>query len=239
MGPCKVGSYVCDSQGRTVDPTGFGVNNVTDNFVPSIPSKDCTNSLQYACGQYANKSTECNECVYKNMWWLGRKCQDVDAFDFCPSYWEACNGFHSGPPWACWLSNIPRKTGGWWFSTLKQGHCHKKSAPDSCSWKSLARKTIKERCLSNVLVSTVEAHDKSGCFQKCGPRNETSSCWISCFFDTLLGKNARYSVKKPLGGMPAAEIAKGWTNAFLPQEEGGCEEVEIPFSWESGPQLVV
>merc|ERR1712007_278387 len=99
-------------------------------------------------------------------------------------------------------------------------------------------KTIKADCLSGVVVSTVESHDQTGCFEGCGVRNETNPCWIGCFFDTVLGKDARYSVAKPLGGMSAAEIAKGWTNAFLPKKDGGCDEIEVPYSWERASQAL-
>lgn len=242
--PCETGSYVCDPDsggGQTgkVDRKGVGVTNVTKEFAPTMPSNQCVSALEDTCGQHKQNSTECYGCVWTHNKSLGQVCQQADPYDFCPSGWQACNGFHSGPEWACWDANIPRKTGGWWFSTLAEGQCNETSAPGTCGWKVHAMKTVKADCLSDVLVSTVESYDKSGCFHECGSRNETSPCWIGCFFDTLLGEDARHSVAKPLGGMSAAEIEKCWTNAFLPKDQGGCDEIEIPYSWEHGAQLLV
>merc|ERR1711920_16278 len=110
------------------------------------------------------------------------------------------------------------------------------SAPGTCGWKVRSLKTVKERCLKDLLSTTVGSHGE-GCFRTCGPRNITSPCWISCFFDTLLGTDARHSSYKPLGGMPVADIERGWTDAFLPKEKGGCDEVQM-LGWSDGVPTV-
>lgn len=68
----------------------------------------------------------------------------------------------------------------------------------------------------------------------------TNPCWITCFFDTVLGVEAQNSTSKPLGGMGMAAIEKTWTSTFLPKAEGGCDEVSIPM-WPgtTGPQLIL
>jgi len=232
--PCKKGTYICDhghhGGSQPLIPKGVGFKNITEDETPSIPSTQCLRATQETCGAYVNNSDACEYCVYNHEDHLDKACPNADPYEFCPDPFSSCNGFHSGPEWACWLSNIPRKTGGVWYSTLAEGLCNETSAPGSCGWKALSVKTVKAECLSNVLVSTVESHDKAGCFKGCGPRNQTSSCWISCFFDTLLGKDARHTTSLPMGGISKADLEKGWTNAFLPKAEGGCDEVPIPYT---------
>lgn len=81
---------------------------------------------------------------------------------------------------------------------------------------------MKEQCLKANLMSTVEAAGPD-CFANCGPRNATSDCWIGCFFDTLLGTEARHS--NNYSGMPLQDVVDGWTKAFLDEEEGGCPKL--------------
>ena len=122
-------------------------------------------------------------------------------------------------PWGCWAENIPRKTGGFWYSTLKEG--------EGKSWKVQSLRTVNETCLKSSIISSVEKHSTDGCFSDCGPtRNITSACWISCFFDTLLGPNAKKSTQLPLGGMAVVDIEKSWTDAFLPESQGGCPQIK-------------
>lgn len=83
-------------------------------------------------------------------------------------------------------------------------------------------RTVKEQCLKGHLIRSVEQADQTGCFTACGPRNTTDACWIGCFFDTLLGKDARKSTALPLGGMSVADVERGWADAFLPEAQGGC-----------------
>lgn len=231
---CVVGTYVCDCFNQyypaRCNPKGVGKENITEHFVPHRPTSECSSALQATCGQYSHDSSRCPACIESHKSQLANAtCWEVDLFRFCPSKWDVCSA--SGPEWACWAANIPRKTGGFWYSTLQEGQCKNTSEPGGCSWKALSLKTVRASCLSDVLASSVESHDESGCFQGCGPRNKTSPCWIGCFFDTLLGEGARHSEHDELKGMDRTDIEKSWNSAFLPKEEGGCEEVQIPNSW--------
>lgn len=227
--PCEVGTYVCDcnnyGQSGKCDPLKLGISNITANFAPHAPNATCESALTSACGSVKTDMSACMACVQLHKQSLNETCLDEkDLFGFCPNPWQNCNA--TSPEWGCWSENIPRKTGGFWYSTLKEGQCTEQSAMNTCSWKVLGMKTVKEECLKDVLMSRVETNGKD-CFQTCGPRNTTSACWIQCFFDTVLGEGARHSVYKPLGGMPINEIEQGWTDAFLPKEQGGCEEVSM------------
>merc|ERR1712136_441131 len=85
---------------------------------------------------------------------------------------------------------------------------------------------VEDTCVRDKLMTHVEEAAPS-CFQDCGPRNQTSSCWIGCFFDTLLGQEARNSSRHPLGGMTIEDIQRGFLqSAFLPVSEGGCAVVD-------------
>jgi len=156
---------------------------------------------------------------------LAASCVIRDLVQFCPNPWSGCKA--TSPEWMCWAENIPRKTEGQWYSTREQGLCNKTSSVGSCSWKVLSTRTIEESCLKNKLVTNVESMTPS-CFGSCGPRNMSSFCWIGCFFDAILGPEARHSTQVPLKGLPASELEKTWSDAFLPVEQGGCEDADIP-----------
>ena len=99
--------------------------------------------------------------------------------------------------------------------------------PDAYVWllQVQSTKTVKEQCLKGRLMDTVEGHDQAGCFSACGVRNVTDTCWIGCFFDTLLGQDSAKSVTRPLAGMSVQAIERGWTTAFLPVAQGGCAAI--------------
>lgn len=231
--PCEVGTYVCDcfsddNSSEACDPKKLGIGNVTQQFVPHAPTRQCKRALQRLCGGVQHDMKACGACIDSDANWDELEiatCEDDDIYGFCPSPWQRCNA--TSPEWACWSENIARKTGGLWYSTLKEGHCNETSPNGSCTWKVRALKTIHAECLKGVLIATVESNGPE-CFQACGPRNTTSSCWISCFFDTVLGKDARHSTSKPLRGMPLDTLARGWTDAFLSKDEGGCVDVDVP-----------
>lgn len=225
--PCEKGTYVCDcfsQSGGGCDPKRVGIESITEHFAPHTPTETCTNSLHAACGNAQHNISTCYACLKTHMSQF-RDCDRRDLEGFCPSRWQHCDA--TAPEWACWAENIPRKTGGNWYSTMKEGQCTESATPGHCSWRVLSMKTIRADCLKEKLVSTVEFHGPE-CFDSCGPRSETSSCWITCFFDTVLGTDARHSTSKPLGGIPIAEIERAWADAFLPKDKGGCGEVALP-----------
>jgi len=224
--PCEVGKYICDcessfSGGPECDPTRVGIDNVTAAFSATKPSKKCQRDFESFCGAVQHDVDQCWRCSKVNYSKFSSSCARSDQL--CPNPWDKCQDGESKQEWSCWQSNIVRKTGGFWYSTLAQGHCTESSG--ACSWKSNGLKTINETCLKATVANTVESHDLAGCFSGCGARDMNSKCWIGCFFDTLLGKKARSSQWLPLGGMAVADVERSWTNAFLPHDQGGCPEV--------------
>eukprot|EP00658_Telonema_sp_P-2_P018667 TRINITY_DN17318_c0_g1_i4.p1 TRINITY_DN17318_c0_g1~~TRINITY_DN17318_c0_g1_i4.p1 ORF type:complete len:382 (-),score=67.16 TRINITY_DN17318_c0_g1_i4:76-1221(-) len=228
--PCEVGKYICDCEssfmgGPPCDPSKVGVDNVTASFAPPHPSDQCKADFERTCGSVKTDEDKCWNCWKSNYnTSLKTNCAGPDAQVLCPNPWDFCKDGSPKVPWSCWETNIVRKTGGWWYSTQEEGHCDGTNKP-SCSWRTFGSRTINETCLRDTVASTVESHDKDGCFNGCGVRNMSSSCWIGCFFDTLLGPEASTSYSKPLGGMAVEDVQRSWTDAFQPPEQGGCPPI--------------
>jgi hypothetical protein len=230
--PCEVGTYTCDcfsQHGGNCDVTKLGNESIAEHFAPHVTAPKCAAALKQYCGTVKDKETECGLCVMLHKRQLMEAaCNQYDYFDFCPSSWHHCDA--DSPAWECWEENIPRKTGGFWYSTLAEGQCNKTSATGSCGWKVLSTKTVNNTCLKDKLMTRVESSSPS-CFKGCGSRNTTSTCWIGCFFDALLGPEAAHSTTVKLGGLPISEVEKTWADAFLPEANGGCAPLDIPTSW--------
>jgi hypothetical protein len=232
--PCETGSYTCDCfnyhKSGKCEPTRVGAESIKDSFFPHHTPPQCASALHTSCGDVKTDSKKCGACLYMHYQTFKKaNCTQEDYYDFCPSQYAKCNA--TSPAWMCWTENIPRKTEGEWYSTLKDGLCNATSPAGSCGWKVLGTRTVKDKCLKEKIMSRVEAN-ATECFGACGPRNTNSSCWIGCFFDTLLGPQARHSNSVPLSGIPISEIEEAWTDAFLPEEQGGCPVQGIPVTWD-------
>eukprot|EP00656_Telonema_subtile_P047227 TRINITY_DN5410_c0_g1_i1.p1 TRINITY_DN5410_c0_g1~~TRINITY_DN5410_c0_g1_i1.p1 ORF type:complete len:364 (+),score=62.10 TRINITY_DN5410_c0_g1_i1:142-1233(+) len=221
--PCKVGEYLCDCEvwgkgGPTCDPSKVGVSNITETFAPGIPTAECTNAMEAVCGPLQHNASACFPCLenhYGEL--LNGSCAVNQIMAFCPNSWEMCPEHD----WGCWLDNIPRLTGGLWFSTQTEGYCDPQTEAD-CTWAVHGLSTINETCMRKTVIESVEQHDDKECFSACGARNTTSACWIKCFFNTLMGPDSDHSTSLPLTGMTVMEVEKAWTDAFLPEAQGGC-----------------
>jgi len=241
--PCKVGTYSCDcpaawqNRSASCDATRVGRESVKEHYAPHQTTTKCAAALKKSCGNVSRDSNTCGSCIkmhYHKL--LVATCDALDLYQFCPSQWYGCNS--TSPEWMCWAENIPRKTEGQWYSTLQQGLCNTTSPVGSCSWKVLSTRTIREPCLKNKLMSHVESTTPS-CFASCGPRDMSSPCWVGCFFDAVLGPEARHSTQVPLGGLPTSELERTWSGAFLPVEDGGCEHVDMRAFGSAGLEPVV
>lgn len=187
----------------------------------------CKATLDKYCGSVQTNASLCSSCQYQHQWQLRfAGCGQYDGYRYCPS--TGCSEA-PGDEWKCWHSNIGQKAQGLWYSHLGAGLCNETSSPGTCGWRVLSTSTVNETCMRSTISSTIEEADKSGCFQSCGPRNETSRCWIGCLFDTMLGPDAKHSAKEgDVTGMPLEDIIGGWTKAFLDEVEGGCPKVDAP-----------
>merc|ERR1719265_2421035 len=185
----------------------------------------CSSALLATCGRAKFFHMFCPRCISKHKDALQKAgCTESHMNDFCQSGWWNRKCYSDDPEWQCWQKNLPRKTGGWWYSTLAEGQCSSDSEVGSCGWKALSLHTVRNSCLKEKVMMAVENTSRS-CFGGCGPRNITSTCYIGCFMDAILGPQARKSSSSALGGMPMTDIVKAWDSAFLAESEGGCPAV--------------
>jgi len=111
------------------------------------------------------------------------------------------------PNYQFWQHNMATKLmAGEWYSTI--------ATSEGVSWRLVeTQKRIYASCHDDVMMGAV-AKLGSPCFNACPqPTNQTSVCYISCFFDTLLG-NGSGSSTTPTGGLSADEISNLWTAPF-------------------------
>lgn len=140
-------------------------------------------------------------------------------------------------PWTCWQVSVARKTGGLWYSTTRAGWCDAPGADSSstCTWRARVLKAVNKTCSDGIIYDAVEAYDAahgSGCFERCpappatapARRNTTDSCWIYCYFETMLGRDGVLP-GRPVGGMPMALVEEAFERPFAPVEQGGCPDV--------------
>ncbi|CAE8593642.1 unnamed protein product [Polarella glacialis] len=223
---CTIGTYVCDclnfGGGGNCDATKLGFENVSENFVRQT-TPACEQAVEDTCGPYQKSKKHCSLCTLRHSEKFKKvNCTSFDLLGFCPNPFGGGWCSARSQPYECWRENIPRKTGGLWYSQMREGMCNSSSPVGSCGWKVLSTSTVHERCLKNSIVREVE-ETSPDCFQTCGPRNETSSCWISCFFDTVLGPSARNSTV--VQGMPMDRVVESWKRAFHPVIRGGCQQL--------------
>jgi len=88
-------------------------------------------------------------------------------------------------------------------------------------------KVINQRCQARALdklVASIGSKCFSGCTQ---PTNQSSACWIDCFFSTVLGPSADRTLKPPgsqAGAMSVDDLAAAWLSGFGSDDpnKGGC-----------------
>jgi len=145
-------------------------------------------------------------------------------------------------PWSCWGFSVVDKTGGMWYSTTRAGWCDAPDAdPDTCTWRATIEKVVNKTCSDKKIYDAVEAYDKAGdgCFDRCpdkqkhphAPRNTSGTCWIYCFYATVLGPSALIpgGATLPLTtGMPIEQIDAAFAKPFAPVAEGGCPALTPP-----------
>uniref|UniRef100_A0A7S2E0Y0 Uncharacterized protein n=1 Tax=Haptolina brevifila TaxID=156173 RepID=A0A7S2E0Y0_9EUKA len=67
--------------------------------------------------------------------------------------------------------------------------------------------------------------------QKHQPRNTSDTCWIYCFYATILGAPALVpgGATIPLKtGMPRAQIEAAFNAPFSDESQGGCPAINVP-----------
>jgi hypothetical protein len=140
------------------------------------------------------------------------------------------------PNYQCWRDNVAKKTGGLWYSTTDKGYCGDGTSPDpaNCTWRvNKVVKVVNKTCSDNSIYTKAEKFDAgtegAGCFAQsscpvgAGLRNTSSECWISCFYETLLGPYAG-TPGGNVTGWPLSDVLSAWHQPFASDDEteGGC-----------------
>jgi hypothetical protein len=142
-------------------------------------------------------------------------------------------------PWTCWSWPIVAKTGGMWYSTTRAGWCGAPGAdPATCTWSATVEKVVNKSCSDDKVYAAVEEYDARkggpGCFRACPDRrwhpfrarNTSDTCWIYCYYQTLLGASALLPSGGEISGMPLAQLREAFEQPFLPEAQGGCPDVK-------------
>ena len=89
-------------------------------------------------------------------------------------------------------------------------------------------KRVNKTCSDNIIYTEVESVG-SACFKACpgggvGPlRNVSATCWIDCFYNTVLGPDASQPGGK-VTGMPIEDLVTAWELPFASDDptKKGC-----------------
>ena len=130
-----------------------------------------------------------------------------------------------GPPmdsrWIDYISGLGCIMNGTWYSTREEGECAGNVVDNSCWWRLAEQhRTVNASCVDNRVISAVQAL-RPQCWTHCPfPKNRTTSCYLDCLFQTLVG-NVSMGIKP----MSRGEIVAPFEEAFLPVAKGGCPAV--------------
>jgi hypothetical protein len=137
------------------------------------------------------------------------------------------------PNWECWRTKVGQKTGGAWYSTTDNGYCGPSGQKSpNCTWRMVeVVKRVNKTCSDNSIYSVMEKYN-SDCFTECSDsgtgssRNTSSTCWITCFYDTILGPNSADPLT-PISGIDLNILEAAWDLPFTSDDpaKGGCPAV--------------
>lgn len=155
--------------------------------------------------------------------------QGVGREAVCGGSKETCNmapepDFFHREPWDYWNYNTAALLGntgeGEWYSLL--------SKDEGVYWRNAKiLKVINQRCQARAYDRAVETAGHA-CFSACPqPTNQTSACWVHCFFETVLGPDADKTLKPPgkqTGAMNVTDLTTAWLRGFGSDDPsaGGC-----------------
>lgn len=131
-------------------------------------------------------------------------------------------------PWAWWYYNVGQYSQGRWFSTTGEGRCNSATSDDApCYWRvAEVIKRVPKNCTNSLVQAAVTARGKD-CFQSCPqPSNATSTCFIGCFFETLMGPASGSGLYSPSEAMPVNIVEDAFNQGFeADPSQGGCPSV--------------
>eukprot|EP00038_Savillea_parva_P026030 m.50883 g.50883 ORF g.50883 m.50883 type:complete len:309 (+) comp7270_c1_seq1:80-1006(+) len=208
----------------------YGRCNLCVNGTDNHGNNSCTNGAYWCdCGDFGGPPEQCAAQVGRQNLsaWLGRM----------GGCWSR-NG-EPAPEWDCWRDAVAKKTceppfsnGGFWYSTTSDGYCGdgRYASRDGCTWRLVQQiKRVNKTCSDNSIFSTVEVYGKD-CFANCsgvGPqRNTSSTCWIECFYASVVGPDAGKQ-GGAVAGMPLSDLEQAWNAPFASEDptKGGCPNI--------------
>ena len=132
-------------------------------------------------------------------------------------------GFLTSHNWDFWNYNTAAFLGqtgsGEWYSLV--------ASDEGKYWRNATIvKAINQRCQARALDAKVESEGKT-CFSACPqPTNQSTACWIECFYATVLGPSADKELKPPgqqHGAIDIDELTSAWLAGFGDDPAaGGC-----------------
>jgi hypothetical protein len=189
----------------SVEVNGFGNNYKLCDVWPGNPA------CQYTC--FGHKHITPTPGVGKEDVCTGSACEMAPL----PS-----KLFGTDHAWDYWNSNVAARFGqagsGEWYSLTDED--------EGTYWRNpKILKTINQKCHSRGVDELVQGRGSS-CFDRCEqPTNQSSPCWVSCFFEIVLGPDSN-STRKPPGSQAGAldmeELTAAWLKGFNDTDHGGC-----------------
>eukprot|EP00035_Acanthoeca_spectabilis_P006054 m.119968 g.119968 ORF g.119968 m.119968 type:complete len:410 (+) comp13328_c0_seq2:32-1261(+) len=210
------------------------------------PTQQCASALSSSCGIYKGKEQFCEYCEEKNYQKLeAAGCSREDFYTFCFGDKPSCNASVGrlavvdnqsvervptpgrSYDFEFWNYNMAHKFNGFWYSTMASGQCNA-SGTGPCYWRVVESvKTVQTNCQRANVYSVVEKNG-APCFSQCpSPTDNTTKCWVDCYFDTVLGTGSSTSITDPNAGMSVSTLRDAWTAAFNSEDpsKGGCPAV--------------
>lgn len=186
--------------------------------------EQCFSVLDSLCSAEALAApTSCEACAHSPA--NTKALEAANCTQFFIDY--ECNGHHRHENiWESYISELGCHLNGTWYSTREEGECKPGATPASdpnCFWKVKQEgRTVNASCVDGNVIAVVEKV-RPDCFKACPqPTNQTSSCYLRCFFNTMVG-----NASAKLEAMPAADILRPFTNSFSSSDPatGGCPSV--------------
>ncbi|EDQ89268.1 uncharacterized protein MONBRDRAFT_25531 [Monosiga brevicollis MX1] len=133
-----------------------------------------------------------------------------------------------GYTWQWWKYNLAQYLGGNWFSTVATGRCNSTNEAAPCYWRVVeVHKRISKTCSDKHMAAYVTQLSPR-CFDNCPqPTNQTSSCWIGCFFDTLMGPQSASTYYNPTQAVPKNNLSWAFRQPFISDNihDFGCPAI--------------
>jgi hypothetical protein len=243
--PLPDGSYFCACDQAQADCSRLSEQAKCDQSWGCGWSKSSSSCFLAGCGNYTNASSCLGFGSFDCVWDQGSCVHNSSVPSlFCNrtlvgmqncSNWDEIyarykrNNRTDTSEVGYYHENVVHKFGGLWFSTLAEGQCKPNGFTDStCSWRvAEVSKKISKNC-SDASVDGAVMKTGAACFQGCPqPTNQSSVCWIRCFYQTVLGPGAGNSTTTSSDGMSLALLEDAWNRPFLSDDEtkGGCKSI--------------